>query len=331
MTEYKQDKNFRRAFGIVSGHSDCKSQLADAIRCKKIHHGWIFQGPRGIGKYRLAMQFAAALLTDSEANFSYSADSQIGHLIANQSHPDLRIMQRPFDDKGKQKAEIPVASAREISKFFSLRPAMGGWRVAIIDSLDEMNRNGENALLKTLEEPPADSILILIHHNENTLLQTIRSRCRVLKFQPLSDPEAVQALLSIDLSQKDAESILAICPGQPGKALELADPTAQQAALSAKVAMQSNTGLDTSTLSKLLMTSSKSNEAFWAAMQTIENMTKINALNEDDALKSAAWADLYSQLTQLRAESMTLNQDKSQTIAMAVMKYNQIVQMQERY
>ena len=118
----------------------------------------------------------------------------MGRLVLAGSHPDLRVIRRPVDDKGKRKSEIPVDSVRELAEFFAMRPAMGGWRVAIIDAVDEMNRHGENAILKTLEEPPNRAVLFLISHGEQLLLPTVRSRCRVLRCGALGEHETMSAL-----------------------------------------------------------------------------------------------------------------------------------------
>ena len=131
------------------------------------------------------------------------------------------MIRLPVDDKGKQKSEIPVDSVRELSQFFSLRPALGGWRVAIIDAVDELNRFGANAILKTLEEPPARGVLFLISHGEQAILPTIRSRCRVLRCGPLNEHETLQTLQSAGVEGDRAETVAQLAPGRPGRALQL--------------------------------------------------------------------------------------------------------------
>ena len=168
--------------GPVIGHEDAKRRFLDAASSDKLHHGWMLQGPRGIGKARLALQFAAHLLGASAQGSPLSADAEnaVGRLIVAGSHPDLRIIRVPIDEKGKAKTEIPVDAVRELAGFFALRPAMGGWRIAIIDAVDELNRFGANAILKTLEEPPPRAVLFLVSHGERAPPPTVRSRCRVI-------------------------------------------------------------------------------------------------------------------------------------------------------
>jgi DNA polymerase-3 subunit delta' len=195
-----------------------------------MHHGWLLRGPRGVGKARLALQFAAFLLGgQSPPELSVDADDKVGRLIIAGSHPDLRIIRVPVDDKGKAKTEIPVDTVRELADFFALRPAMGGWRVAIIDAVDELNRFGANAILKTLEEPPPRAVLFLIAHGERALPPTVRSRCRVLPCGPLSERETIAALELAQMPRARAEELAKASPGRPGRALAVQGPDADAA------------------------------------------------------------------------------------------------------
>ncbi len=207
--------------GPIVGHAGAKREFLSAVSTGKLHHGWLLRGPRGVGKARLALQFALHLLGNGDRQLSANVDSAVGRLVVAGSHPDLRIVRRPVDDKGKQKSEIPVDSVRELSEFFSMRPAMGGWRIAIIDAVDEMNRHGENAILKTLEEPPNRAILFLISHGERLLLPTVRSRCRVLRCGVLNEHETLSALAQAGATGARADEIARIAPGRPGRAIEL--------------------------------------------------------------------------------------------------------------
>ncbi len=310
----------RYSFGPVYGHETAKAELEDALSTHRMHHGWMFKGPRGIGKFRLAMQFAAAILSGKSNSLNVDDSDQIAHLMLNDSHPDLRIIQRPFDDKGKQKAEIPVSSLRELIKFFSLRPAMGGWRVAIIDSLDELNRNGENAILKTLEEPPPKCLIILVVHGEAQVLPTIRSRCRVLRMDLLDQSNGQQALEKIGLSSDEAKDTLSYAPGRPGIALKLKSPDARQAARIAKSAASRPSGIDFKQLSEVISSASKSPEAFDAAFSSLCSVAYAAAKKSDSTIAAGAWAQTHESLIALAAETKALNQDKSQAVANAIMQ-----------
>src|SRR5262245_22800098 len=108
-------------FGPVINHDAVKREWLAASASGRMHHGWLLRGPRGVGKARLALQFAANLLgADPQNQLGVTAEAHVGRLMAAGTHPDLRVIRRPIDDKGKQKSEIPVDSVRDLSQFFSL-------------------------------------------------------------------------------------------------------------------------------------------------------------------------------------------------------------------
>ncbi|MGB0671045.1 MAG: DNA polymerase III subunit delta', partial [Rhodospirillales bacterium] len=119
------------------------------------------------------------------------------------------------------KNDIPVADVREVGAFMSMTSGEGGWRVVIVDSADDMNRNAANALLKVLEEPPPRALLMLISHNPGRLLPTIRSRCRKLALRPLA-PELIAAELGTAVPDTDRDRLGRLADGSLGRALDLA-------------------------------------------------------------------------------------------------------------
>ncbi len=148
--------------------------------------------------------------------------------VAARSHPGLKVVKRPYDQKKKRlKTEITVDEIRAMHSIFNTTTVDGGWRVAVIDTADEMNRNAANALLKLLEEPPANSAIILISHHPGKLLPTIRSRCRMLQFKPLNEVDVARILdehsgTGIDLTPDERATITRLAHGSAGKALQLA-------------------------------------------------------------------------------------------------------------
>nr|WP_236638303.1 hypothetical protein [Mangrovicoccus ximenensis] len=129
------------------------------------------------------------------ADLHVDPDHPVARRIAALSEPRLSLLRRPFDEKtGRLKAEIPVDAVRALKRFLSMSAADGGARVVIVDAADEMNTSAANALLKLLEEPPKDTVLILVSHQPGRLLPTIRSRCRVLRLPPLAPWAMAEAL-----------------------------------------------------------------------------------------------------------------------------------------
>jgi DNA polymerase III subunit delta' len=310
--------------GPVMGHTAVKREWLSAASTGKLHHGWLLRGPRGVGKARLALQFAGYLLGAADDQLSMHAETQVGRLIAAGSHPDLRIVRRPIDDKGKQKSEIPVDSVRELSEFFSLRPAMGGWRVAIIDAVDELNRFGANAILKTLEEPPSRAVLFLISHGEQMVLPTIRSRCRVLRCGALTEHDTLSALAMTGLAPNEAEQVAQLAPGRPGRALELQGSDASTASDAMLQALRNLGQADARSLHSALTAASKSDTAMAAAMESLRSSLQKRAARETDPVAAGDWAAAALDVMRLDTEAQALNQDRAQTIAAALSRVSRL-------
>lgn len=199
-----------------------------AIAAGRLTNGWMICGPKGSGKATLAYRIARALLGPEALKPGESLDMDNGarafRLIAARGHPDLFVAERLFDEKNdRYAAEITVETIRELSAFLSKTASEGGWRIAIVDSADDLNRNAANALLKSLEEPPAKTVLLLLAGEPGRLLPTIRSRCRRITLPPLADAEIVGLLGSeAGLAEAEARPIARVARGRPGYALALA-------------------------------------------------------------------------------------------------------------
>jgi DNA polymerase-3 subunit delta' len=304
--------------GAVVGHEAAKREFLDAAASGRLHHGWLMRGPRGIGKARLALQFAMHLLGRGDGSLSANETSSVAQLIIAGSHPDIRIIRRPVDDAGKQKAEIPADSVRSLSEFFSLRPGMGGWRIAIIDALDELNRFGSNALLKTLEEPPARTVLFLISHGEQLLLPTVRSRCHEVRLSALSESETMSALIQVGRSTSDAEKLARLAPGRPGRAVQMEGDDTAAAASAATDALRNLGAGDGRVFHAALTQSAKNDAALTAALAAVRNGLEARARRELDPVVAGSWADAALQLMRIETEAKALNQDRAQTVAAAL-------------
>lgn len=226
---------------MLIGHKTAETAMHDAIASGRIPHAWMITGPSGIGKATLAYRFARFVLSGgvqdegpglfgdalppAAADLHVSRDDPVFSQIAAGSHPDMLVVERGYDEKRKKmRGEIVVDDVRKIGSFLRLTPSLGGWRVVILDSADEMNRNAANAVLKLLEEPPRQALIILVSHTPGRLLPTIRSRCRSVRLGPLSDGQITE-LLSIhkpDLDPATVETLVAISEGSIGRALALA-------------------------------------------------------------------------------------------------------------
>ena len=217
------------------GHEAAEKTMLAAHESGRLHHAWLMAGPRGIGKATLAWRFARFLLCGQQQGglfgggaaegLDVSADAPGRSLIDARSHPDLFHLRRTLNpDTGRMRAEIAVDDVRELGAFMHMTPAMGQWRVAIVDAADEMNRNAANAVLKILEEPPPNAVLLMVAHAPGRLLPTIRSRCRRLTLQPLADDIVMRLLgeLAPDVKEGERAALARLAEGSIGRALDLA-------------------------------------------------------------------------------------------------------------
>lgn len=220
------------------GHEQAESALLDAYRSGRIAHAWLIGGPAGIGKATLAWRMARFVLAhpDPEAPEVRRATSlalPAGHPAVRktitQGHPDLFVLERVPDDKGKLHTVIRVDETRRLVKFLGSTAREGGWRVVVVDSADELNASSANAVLKLLEEPPARTIFLVVSHAPGRLLPTIRSRCRMLALRPLSEDDvakAVAAALERKPGDADVRAASAAAEGSVARAIVLMDEEA---------------------------------------------------------------------------------------------------------
>jgi DNA polymerase-3 subunit delta' len=217
---------------MILGQDRAVEQFASAWATRKLHHAWLLAGPKGVGKASFAFAAARRVLADAAGppsdlpGIASSDDHPMVKLIEAGSHPDMRWLERLPREKAEGLARnISVDQIRGLSDLFDLSPAMSDWRVAVIDSVDELEASGANALLKMVEEPPPKSIFFLVSHAPGRLLPTIRSRCRRLDFQTLDD-DAMTSILetqSPEISASERQKIIAMSFGSAGRALAFAE------------------------------------------------------------------------------------------------------------
>ncbi|WP_455873135.1 DNA polymerase III subunit delta' [Rhizobium yanglingense] len=209
------------------GHDEAQAFLSQSYRSGKGHHAVLIEGPEGIGKATLAFRFANYVLSNPDPATAPAtigdpdAASAVSRQIASGASHNLLYLSRPVDEKtGKVKSAITVDEVRRAGRFFSQTSGTGNWRIVIIDPADDMNRNGANAILKILEEPPKRALFLVLSHAPGKLLPTIRSRCLPLKLSPLDNGALGAALANLGVTGSDA-SMISIAKGSVGEALKL--------------------------------------------------------------------------------------------------------------
>lgn len=230
------------------GHEDVEKHLLGMVQEGRLPHAIIFTGLKGIGKSTIAYRLARYLLShpekdEAEASMglfgeeelpeekaeSFDVDEQgsVFRQVAARAHPDLMVIEREYDEaKDIRKDNIDVASIREISRFVQLTASgPGAWRVIIVDDADMMNRNAQNAILKNLEEPPKNTVFILIAHRLGALIPTVRSRSRTINFQPLAQEYFKELIRKHDPSIDDdvLQGLYGMMSGSVGNAVEFID------------------------------------------------------------------------------------------------------------
>ena len=207
----------------VRGHEGQAEAFARAVRRGRLAHAYLFVGPAGIGKRLFAVELAKALLCEGrrEDGRLEACDRCPSCVqIDAGTHPDFLTASRPAE-----KAEFPIELMRELCQHFSLKAARGRGKVVVIDDADDLNEESANCFLKTLEEPPPGSVLILIGTSTDRQMPTIVSRCQAVRFCPLPSETVAEILQTNGVDDPKLRDRLArLADGSPGQALPLADP-----------------------------------------------------------------------------------------------------------
>jgi DNA polymerase-3 subunit delta' len=216
----------------IRGQDSAVERFSTAWASRRLHHAWLLAGPKGVGKATFAHAAARRMLADAAGPPSEAVglDSDDAHpivkLVEAGSHPDMRRLERlPNEKTGNLNRNIKVEQVRGLGEFMGMTAALSPWRVAVIDSIDDLEPSAANALLKMLEEPPPNTLFFLVSHAPGRLLPTIRSRCRRLSFELLDD-DAMTSILkerAPELGTAERARIIAISFGSAGRALAFAE------------------------------------------------------------------------------------------------------------
>ena len=211
---------FSLAWENLFGHAATIAYLKKIIAEGTFPHAVIFSGAEGIGKRLTAQICAAALLCENPADGSPCGACESCHLVAAGTHPDFYVVEA---EATKTARNIKIGQIRDMQTEAALRPINSARRVIILDGAELMNGAAANCLLKTIEEPPSQTIFILLTANRSNLLMTIRSRCMTINFNKLTSKQVLDALIARDVEISEAQKLSAIAGGSLGRALLLKD------------------------------------------------------------------------------------------------------------
>jgi DNA polymerase-3 subunit delta' len=197
------------------GHEAAERQLLDAYRSGRMPPAWLIGGPEGIGKATLAWRLARFVLAHPDrdaaavkgaADLGVDASHPAARLIHARAHGDVSVLRREWNEKSRKPfTEIRVDDVRKVLHRFQHAAAAGGFRIAIVDTADDLNRASANALLKIIEEPPDEAMFLILAHRPEQVLPTIRSRCRILSLRPLELASLEAAVLGLGEPWSDTE------------------------------------------------------------------------------------------------------------------------------
>lgn len=208
-------------WGSIRGHEAIVRSFDAAWQRGRLGHAYLFVGPAGVGKHTFARELARALLCETRSRKLQACGRCAScALVDAGTHPDLVLAARP-----EEKVDLPIEQVRELIEHLSLKPARGGRKVAILDDADDLTAEAANAFLKTLEEPPPGSILILIGGpTPERQFSTILSRCQVVSFSPLRKEQVVELLRERGVSDEARlDRLVRVAGGSVGQALALDD------------------------------------------------------------------------------------------------------------
>lgn len=206
----------------IRGHDALVDHFRKLLASGRMPHAMLFVGPPSVGKTSFARAFAQGLLCERAAPEALNPCGTCPGCkqVAAETHPDFIVVRKP-----EEKSELDVDTIRNLNKQLGMKPVSGKYRIAILVDADLLNANSSNAFLKTLEEPGPGSILILIDSTPDNQLETVVSRCQVVRFAPLSTDDIESILLERGLINQPAEArrLAEQAEGSVARALALAD------------------------------------------------------------------------------------------------------------
>jgi len=237
-SEHESETLHPRSNTLLFGHGAAEQAMLEAYRSGRLPHAFLLAGPQGIGKATLAYRMArfvlaypdpAAAEVAAATSLAVDAGHPVARRMAAQAQGDLLILERTPNDKGVLRQQIAVDDVRRTVSFFGSTAGEGGWRIAVLDAVDELNASSANALLKVLEEPPQRALLLLVSHSAARVLPTLRSRCRIVTLRPLAEADvgaAAAAATGRAADELDLLAAAAAAEGSVARAVALLDEDA---------------------------------------------------------------------------------------------------------
>jgi DNA polymerase-3 subunit delta' len=314
---------------VLIGHRRQEEAFLAALRSGRMHHAWLLGGPEGIGKASFAYRTARFMLAGGDplrraeigADLAVAQSETASRKIAAQSHPDLHLLRRIAKPDGKSfTSNIPVDLVRRVIDRFGTSAGEGGWRVTIVDSAEDLDRPGANALLKLLEEPPPRSLFLIVAHAPGRILPTIRSRCRLLSFEPLAAGDVAEAgrialeAVRLPYDGSALSRAAALSDGSVKRALSYVDPETLALVEAVRARLDALPSVDLSALLALGEdVAGRAGEADFSVMiETVQGWLSehLHAHAGAGPARLAPLAEVWERLARAAAEVETYNLDR---------------------
>jgi len=338
----------RQTYDLV-GHEDAERSFLKDFQSGKLHHAWLITGPEGIGKATLAFRIARFLLQDDlnpqADTLTVGPDAPVSKLISSNGHSNLLVLSRPWDaEKKRLKTAVTVDEVRKMHDFFNLAAGRKGWRVCIVDTADDLNISAANALLKNLEEPPANTLILLLASTPGRLLPTIRSRCRFLRLDPLDETQLIEILRGAGLdgqSEQQLVSVARLAGGSVGQAIQLVEHNGLELYADMLAVLNTLPRLDELALDGFCakVVKPQGDDTFRLVFSLLTGWLEIlltdphkaEVLKDEQTLRHRlrenvspnAWVDVWEEVRELERTCLGLHMDRKQTLNLAFQKIKQ--------
>jgi DNA polymerase-3 subunit delta' len=317
---------------ILIGQGQAEAAFAAAIASGRLHHAWLIGGPQGIGKATLAYRVARRLLAErpgetgpslfgeevAPAGLAVAPDDPATGKIARLAHPDLAVIRRgPRKDGKALREEIAVEDVRNATRLFQFTAGASGARVIIVDAADDLNRNAANALLKMMEEPPPGAIFLIVAHQPGRLLPTIRSRCRMLRLEPLASADLMAIMAG--LGRPIDAATAAMAEGSVTQALRLIDPDSAAFRDKVMAVLDRLPALDTGAVAALAETvQGRDGGERFQILHDLLGAHLAGAIRSGSTARRAAAAEQWDALTRQAREVDVFNLDRRPFVLQAL-------------
>lgn len=351
----------------VFGHDEAAAEFLSSLHSGRLQHAWLLVGPEGVGKATLSYRLARTVLSQEFAQENTHGGTQdhiaggsedvppdhpVFRKVAGLAHPNLLLIRRSWIEKSKRYSQwIGVDEVRRLRAFLGSTAGEGVWRVVIVDRADQLNQNAANALLKALEEPPPNTVFLLVASAEGRLPVTIRSRTRVLRLSALNEDSlmgAVRAALARDGVEADETTLalaIALSEGSVRRALELITGDGIKLYEDIVATFDALPGIDGAKIQRQAEKLSGNNETerlelyLALLLGLVERLVRFEATGEGlvDSEQTfatrfvsnenlSAWADAWEAISKARAEVFTLNLDRSILVLDSWFRLQKLVQ-----